>query len=70
MRWVDSRRGKGKRGGLRIIYYYFPDDHQIWLLTVYDKNESTDLTSRQKNELKLAIEKEKQARSTKRAKKR
>jgi len=23
LRWADRRRGKGKRGGLRIIYYYF-----------------------------------------------
>ncbi len=23
MRWADARRGKGRRGGLRIIYYYF-----------------------------------------------
>jgi len=22
-RWADPRRGKGRRGGLRIIYYYF-----------------------------------------------
>ena len=29
MRWVDVRRGKGRRGGLRVIYYYFPSDHQI-----------------------------------------
>jgi hypothetical protein len=30
VRWEDARRGKGKRGGLRIIYYYLPADHQIW----------------------------------------
>jgi mRNA-degrading endonuclease RelE of RelBE toxin-antitoxin system len=23
LRWADPRRGKGRRGGLRIIYYYF-----------------------------------------------
>jgi len=37
-RWLDQRRGKGKRGGLRIIYYYFMRDAQIWLFTIYDKN--------------------------------
>jgi hypothetical protein len=45
MRWADVRRGKGRRGGLRIIYYYFPADHQIWLMTLYGKNEATDLTA-------------------------
>ncbi len=23
LRWADARRGKGRRGGLRIIYYHF-----------------------------------------------
>jgi hypothetical protein len=35
MRWADVRRGKGRRGGLRVIYYHFLSDHQIWLMTVY-----------------------------------
>jgi hypothetical protein len=29
LRWKDSRRGKGKRGGLRIIYYCFLSDEEI-----------------------------------------
>lgn len=40
MRWVDPRRGKGKRGSLRIIYYFFEEDEQIWFLTLYDKGRS------------------------------
>ena len=40
MRWADPRRGKGRRGGLRIIYYDFPRDHQIWLMTLFDKSEA------------------------------
>jgi hypothetical protein len=28
LRWADPRRGKGRRGGLRIIYYYFLADQQ------------------------------------------
>jgi hypothetical protein len=24
LRWTDTRRGKGRRGGLRVIYYYSP----------------------------------------------
>jgi len=38
LRWADPRRGKGRRGGLRIIYYHFPDDKIIWLMPIYDKN--------------------------------
>src|ERR1039457_7495513 len=46
MRWADARRGKGRRGGLRIIYCYFPSDPQIWLMTLYDKSEAADLTAK------------------------
>jgi hypothetical protein len=62
MRWADTRRGKGRRGGLRIIYYHFPSDHQIWLMTLYGKNEASDLTGQQKKALKVSIEKELAAR--------
>jgi hypothetical protein len=58
MRWADARRGKGRRGGLRVIYYHFPSDHQIWLMTLYDKSEASDLTTQQKKMLKAAIETE------------
>jgi len=58
LRWSDPRRGKGRRGGLRVIYYYFPADRQIWLMTLYDKNEADDLTPQQKKALKAAIEAE------------
>jgi len=58
IRWADARRGKGRRGGLRIIYFHFRTDDQIWLLTVYDKNEASDLTTKEKKSLKAAIESE------------
>lgn len=45
VRWEDVRRGKGKRGGLRIIYYYLSADHHIWFFTLYDKDEVADLTA-------------------------
>lgn len=66
MRWADARRGKGRRGGLRIIYYHFSSDHQIWLMTLYDKSEAADLTPAQKKALKSAIEGELKARATRR----
>jgi hypothetical protein len=65
VRWQDSRRGKGKRGGLRIIYYYLTADHQIWFFTLYDKNEAVDLTSDEKKQLKQAIQNELAARRKK-----
>ena len=67
LRWADARRGKGRRGGLRIIYYHFPSDHQIWLITLYGKDEASDLTGPQKKSLKVAIEMELAARAAKRS---
>lgn len=63
IRWADPRRGKGRRGGLRIIYYYFLSDQQIWLMTLYDKDEAADLTPKEKKALKDAVETELKARS-------
>jgi hypothetical protein len=56
LRWADPRRGKGRRGGLRVIYYYFPGEQLIWLMTLYDKAEASDLTAKQRQALKNAIE--------------
>ena len=62
LRWADIRRGKGRRGGLRVIYYWFHDQSQIWFMTIYGKNEAADLTPEQKRSLKVAIEAEKKSR--------
>ena len=48
LRRPDPRRGKGKRGGLRVIYYWWLGGEQFWLFTVYDKDEADDLTADQK----------------------
>jgi mRNA-degrading endonuclease RelE of RelBE toxin-antitoxin system len=66
LRWADARRGKGRRGGLRIIYYYFLSDHQIWLMTVYGKDEASDLSEKQKKALKDSMAVELAARTAKR----
>ena len=63
LRWADVRRGKGRRGGLRVIYYWFDERNQIWLMTIYDKNEAADLTPEQKRMLKAAIDGEKKSRA-------
>ena len=66
MRWADARRSKGRRGGLRIVYYHFWSDHQIWLMTLYGKHEASDLMAKEKNALKAAIQNELTARATRR----
>lgn len=67
MRWADERRGKGRRGGLRIIYFYFPADNEIWLMTLYGKNEASDLTTKEKKTLRAAIANELEARTARRS---
>lgn len=56
LRWADRRRGKGKRGGMRVIYYYMVEESQIWLLTLYDKDEAADLSPTERRLLKAAVE--------------
>jgi hypothetical protein len=58
LRWADRRRGKGKRGGLRVIYYYLLTDAQVWLMTLYDKGEVADLSAAEKRLLKAALDAE------------
>ncbi len=61
-RWKDPKRGKGKRGGLRVIYYHLTTNHQIWFFTLYDKDEAIDLSPDEKKQLKQAIQMELAAR--------
>jgi mRNA-degrading endonuclease RelE of RelBE toxin-antitoxin system len=37
LRW--SIAGKGKRGGVRVIYFFKKRDNEIWLLTIYGKSQ-------------------------------
>ena len=50
MRW--AAKGKGKRGGARIIYLYVVIAERIYLLRCYAKNVRTDLTAGEKKELR------------------
>lgn len=59
----DEHRGKGKRGGLRVIYYWKDAYNQFWLFTVYDKDQANDLTAIQRRALKQRLELEIRARS-------
>lgn len=45
LRWAVS--GKGKRGGLRVIYYWYTRDEKIYMLLPYRKSEQEDLTREQ-----------------------
>jgi hypothetical protein len=62
LRFGDERRGKGKRGGLRVIYYWWDAGSQFWLFTVFDKDEMSDLTASERKVLKEMIKQELEAR--------
>lgn len=62
MRFGDVRRGKGKRGGLRVIYYWREKETQLWLFAVYDKDEIEDLSPAEKKALKSMLDTELEAR--------
>ncbi|PKO60435.1 MAG: toxin [Betaproteobacteria bacterium HGW-Betaproteobacteria-18] len=58
LRQADPRRGKGKRGGLRVIYYWWSGGDQFWLFTVYGKDQADDLTPAQRKVLKQLLKNE------------
>lgn len=58
LRFADERRGKGKRGGLRVIYYWWDAGFEFWLFAIYDKDEKSDLTKAQRETLKRMIKNE------------
>lgn len=65
LRFTDARRGKGKRGGLRLIYYWWEAGRQFWLYTLYDKDEMADLTPQERKALKAMIKAELESRRAK-----
>ncbi len=59
LRWAGS--GRGKRGGIRTVYFYHAGPEAIYLLTAYAKADREDLTSadtRALSRLVAAIKKE------------
>jgi mRNA-degrading endonuclease RelE of RelBE toxin-antitoxin system len=56
LRWAAS--GRGKRGGARIIYYWFTSQEQLLMLYIYPKNEQDNLTPDQLKALKKIVERE------------
>lgn len=56
IRW--SMAGRGKRGGVRAIYYWVVAEDQILMLFMYPKSEKDDLTPQQLKVLREIVEKE------------
>ncbi len=54
LRWVRS--GKGKRGGLRVIYFWVVGEHKIYLLYLYAKSKQENMTIDQLRTLREIIE--------------
>lgn len=53
IRWAIQ--GKGKSGGIRVIYYYLNAKGEIYLLLAYAKNERENISDEQKSQLKKFI---------------
>jgi len=45
LRWFDTRRGKGKRGGLRVCYLHLPEVSKVYMMDIY---EAEDLSPAQR----------------------
>jgi len=56
IRW--AKEGRGKRGGVRVIYYWAVSSEQILMLFMYPKGEQDDLTSAQIKMLRQIVEEE------------
>jgi mRNA-degrading endonuclease RelE of RelBE toxin-antitoxin system len=53
LRWRGS--GRGKRGGVRVIYYFHDESVPLFLLSVFAKNEKATLTAAERNEMKALL---------------
>ena len=56
VRTADPKRGKGKRGGARVIYLYVPEAKWFFMLDIYGKDEKDDLTTAQKKTLSQLVD--------------
>ena len=56
IRWQGS--GRGKRGGIRVIYYWATSDGVLLMLLAYPKNERDDLSAEQKKVLVALVKEE------------
>jgi len=58
LRWSQQRRGKGKRGGVRVIYYWYASGSLVYMLLAYSKDERDDLSPAQKKVLVKLVREE------------
>lgn len=49
LRW--AAKGKGKSGGVRVVYYYHNEEVPLFLLTVFGKGEKANLSKSERNDL-------------------
>jgi len=56
VRWAKT--GSGKRGGLRVIYYWAPKETVFFMLYAYSKSNQTDLTPTQARRLGQIVREE------------
>ena len=56
LRW--DIEGRGKSGGVRVIYYWASTQHIVLMLLIYGKNEQNDLTPDQLKILRRLVEAE------------
>jgi hypothetical protein len=56
LRWASA--GTGKRGGVRVIYYWAPKQHRLLMLLIYAKNVRDGLASDQLKTLRSVVAKE------------
>ena len=48
-------KGKGKRGGARVLYYYGGDHMPIFLIAIYPKSEKENISAAEKKAIKKLI---------------
>jgi hypothetical protein len=53
-----AAKGRGKRGGLRVIYYWRNSVGETWLLSIYAKNEMENIPLNELRELRKEIDDE------------
>ena len=54
LRWAG--RGRGKREGVRVVYYFHSDRMPLYLFTVFGKGEQDSLSNTEKNELRKVVQ--------------
>jgi len=54
LRW--ARRGGGKSGGIRVIYYFHSEMMPLYLLAAFGKNEKANISAEEKQHLAKAVD--------------